>query len=57
MVTLNFFSSSESMKFFTMIYQVTPSVSFFSECLKLFLDFGHTSIGLSDVAPLVISDV
>ena len=35
-VAHNFFSSSESVKLFTMIHQITPSVSSFSTCLELF---------------------
>jgi len=38
-VTPNVFSSSESLEFFTMIYQVTHHVSSFSEYLELFLEF------------------
>ena len=38
-VALNFFTFSESVKFFTMIRQVTPSVSSFSEYVELFPTF------------------
>ena len=38
-VTPNVSSSSKSLEFFTIVYQVIPSVSFFNECLKLFLGF------------------
>jgi len=56
-IASNFFTSSESVKVFTMDHQVTPSVSSFSEYLELFLDFSHLSVSLSDVIPLAISDV
>ena len=54
-VALYFFSSSETVKFFTMAHQVTPNISFFSECLELFSNFRHISIGPNDVIPLAIS--
>ena len=44
-----FFFSSESVEFFTIVHHVTPSVSSFSECLELFSDFRHISVGLIDV--------
>ena len=56
-VAFNLFSCSESIESFTMIHQVTHSVSPFSECLKLFSDFGHISVGPSDVILLVVFDV
>ena len=56
-ITPNFSSSSELVKFFIMTLQVTPSVSYFSECLELFSDFRHISVGPSDVIPLAVSDV
>jgi len=56
MVTLYFFSSSESVKFFT-THQVTSNVSSFTKYLELFSDFHYISVGLSDVIPLAISDV
>jgi len=51
------FSSGESVELFTMLHQVTPSVSSFSECLELFLDFCYISVGPSDIIPLAISDL
>ena len=54
---LYFSSSTESVKFFTMIHQITLCVSSFNECLELFLDFGHVFVGLSDVKLLAVSDV
>ena len=45
------------MKFFTIVHQVIPSVSSFSECLELFSDFGHIFVGSSDIIPLVVSNV
>ena len=56
-VTSNFFFSSELVKFFIMVQQVTPSVSSFSECLELFFDFGHISVSPSDVIPIATSYV
>jgi len=56
-ITLNFFSFSESVKFFIMVPQVTRIVSSFSEYLELFLDFDHISIGPNDVILLAVSDV
>jgi len=50
-VALNFFTFSESVKFFTMIRQVTPSVSSFSEYVELFFDFRHIYVNPSDVIP------
>jgi len=50
------FFSSESVKFFTMVSQITSSVSSFSDCLELFSDFGHISDGFSDVIPLAVSE-
>ena len=52
MVAPYFFSSSESVKFFIMAHQITPSVSSFSECLELFSNFHYISVGHSDVIPL-----
>ena len=49
-----FYSSSESVEFFTMVHQVTPNVFSFSECLKLFSDLGHIFIGRRDVIPLAV---
>ena len=46
-----------SVKFFTIVHQVTPCVSFFSEYLELFSDFRHISVSLSDSIPLAVSDV
>ena len=57
MVAPQFSSSSESVKFFTMVHHVTPSVSSFSECLELFSDFGHIFVGLNDVIPLAVSAI
>ena len=51
------FSSSESVKFFTMIHQVTPNVSSYGKCLELFSDFGNIFVGPNDVIPLTASDV
>jgi len=56
-VAPNFSSSSESMKFFSIVHQVTPSVSSFSNYLELLSDFGHISISSSDVIPLTVSDI
>ena len=53
-VASNFSSFNESVKFFTTVHQVTPSVSSFSECMELFSDFGHISVDPSDVIPLAI---
>ena len=44
-------------KFFTIVHQVTPNVSSFSEYLKLFPDFHHISVGPNNVITLAISDV
>ena len=44
-VAPNFFSFSETVKFFTPAPYVTLIVSSFSECLELFSDFGHISVG------------
>ena len=51
------YASSESVKFFTMIHQITPSIFSFSECLELFFDFGHFSVDHSDVILLAVSNV
>ena len=53
----NFFSFRESVKKNSMIHQVIPSVSSFSERMELFPDFRHISVGPNDVIPLVVSDV
>ena len=45
------------MKFFTIVHQVTPSVSSFSEYLELSPDFCHISVSPSDVIALAVSDV
>jgi len=55
-VAPNFFFSSDLVKFFIMVHQVT-NVSSFIECLELFLNFGHIFVGPSDVIPLAISDI
>jgi len=52
-----FFPSSTIVKFFTMVHQVTLSVSSFSECLELFSDFSHICVGPNDVIPLAVFDV
>ena len=57
MVPSNFSSSSELVKFFSTVHEVTPSVFPYSECLELFSDFDHIIVGYSDVVPLAISDV
>ena len=57
MVALNFSYFSESVKFFTVVHQITPIVSFFSEYLELFSDIGHMSVGLSDVITLAVFDI
>ena len=57
MVALSFSFSSESVEFFTMIHQITHSVSLFSECLESFFDFGLVSFGSSDIISFVVSDV
>ena len=57
MIALNFSSSSDSVKFCTMVHQVTLSISFFSECLEIFSDFHHISVGPSNVIPLDVFDV
>jgi len=56
-VALNFSSSSESVKFFTIVYQVTLIIFSFSECLELFPDFNHIYVGSNDVIPLAVFDV
>jgi len=56
-VALTFFSSSESLKFFIIVHQVTPNISSFSECLELFPNFDHIFVGPSDVILLAISDL
>jgi len=48
---------SESLGFFSIVCQVTLSVSSISESLKLYFDFCHVFIGPSDVIPLAVSDV
>ena len=55
-VTLNF-SSSELVKFFTIVYQVTPSVFSFSDCLELFSNFDYIFVGFSNVTLLAVSNV
>ena len=51
-----FSSSSESVILFTMIHQVTSSVSSFSECLKLLSDFCHIFVDPNDGIQLAVSD-
>ena len=55
MVDVNFFSFSES----EILYYgfLGYPKCFFSECLELFPNFGHISVDLGDVIPLVVSDV
>jgi len=45
------------MKFFSIIHQVTLSVSSFSNYLELFSDFDHISVSSSDVIPLTVSNI
>jgi len=54
-VTPNIFPSSESLEF-TMIHQVTPNVSSFSEYFKFFHEFLQISVSPNDVIPLVVFD-
>ena len=46
--------TSESLWFFLIIYQVTPSVSSFSDCLEFFLEFLQISVGPNNVIPLEV---
>ena len=56
-IALYFSFSSESVRFFTMIHQVTLSASSFSECLELFPDFFHIFVGPNDAIPLAVFDI
>jgi len=52
-----FYSSSESVEFFTMVHQVTPNVFSFSECLEFCLELLLIYVSPSDVIPLAVFDV
>jgi len=56
-VTPSIFSSSGSLEFFTMVHQVSPSVSSFSECLELFSEFLQTFVGPRDIISFAVFDV
>jgi len=51
------FSSSEPVKLFIMIYQITLSVFSFSDCLELFSNFDYIFVGFSNVTLLAVSNV